>query len=290
MPPGADAEPGPPGPRSVVDLIAAGVLDAELAALLWLLVEGRLPLLVAGPRGAGRRTLLGALTDFLPAGTTRVTVGGAAEDFAWLPGAVELGWTGGGATRADRTERAGPAATYLLCPELAPDAPDGAWGLRARVLVRALQLGYGLGTTIDALSLEKVFARLAARPVELSADEQRRLSVVLVLRADDTGRRRVAAAHYLRPLERDGAGHLRRRPPAVLATWDPARDAFDHFGWGVIPELAARVGRPAAGFEREQADRARFLRALVSEGLSEPAAVRSAIAGYRAGFIAIHRH
>jgi len=288
--PGADAEPGPPGPRSVVDLVAAGILDVELAALLWLLVEARLPLLVAGPRGAGRSTLLGVLTDFLPAGTRRRTVGGADEAFAWLPGAVELGWPGGGAAPADRPERAGPAATYLLCPELAPDVPDGAWGLRARVLVRALQLGYGLGTTIEALSLAEVFARLAPPPVELSVDELRRLSVVLVLRADDAGRRRVAAAHYLRPLERDGAGHVQRRPPAVLATWDPARETFDHFGWGVIPELAARVGRPAVGFEREQADRARFLRALVSEGLTEPSAVRSAIAGYRAGFVAIHRH
>jgi len=36
-------------PPSIVELIARGTLDAELAALVWLLVEGNVPLLVIGP-------------------------------------------------------------------------------------------------------------------------------------------------------------------------------------------------------------------------------------------------
>src|SRR5947207_12887297 len=36
---------------SLVALISQGVLDAELGALVWLLVEGRIPLLVATPEG-----------------------------------------------------------------------------------------------------------------------------------------------------------------------------------------------------------------------------------------------
>ncbi|MEA2607992.1 MAG: hypothetical protein QOJ75_235, partial [Chloroflexota bacterium] len=39
--------PVPPEPRSITELIRAGTLDAELAATIWLLLEARVPLLVA---------------------------------------------------------------------------------------------------------------------------------------------------------------------------------------------------------------------------------------------------
>jgi Flp pilus assembly CpaF family ATPase len=43
----------PPTPRSIVELLRAGTLDAELAATLWVLIEGRVPIIVAADgRGA----------------------------------------------------------------------------------------------------------------------------------------------------------------------------------------------------------------------------------------------
>ena len=58
--------------------------------------------------------------------------------------------------------------------------------------------------------------------------------VVLIL--DGAGR--VVAAHLQRPPLRDGAGHVQRLGPAVLATWDDRLDGWEHFAWGVMPELA----------------------------------------------------
>ena len=47
----------PPTPRSIVELIRSGTLDAELAATLWLLIEGRVPLIVGAlPQRAGKTT------------------------------------------------------------------------------------------------------------------------------------------------------------------------------------------------------------------------------------------
>ena len=41
-------------------------------------------------------------------------------------------------------------------------------------------------------------------------------------------------------------GHIQRRPPAVLATWVRWRPTrFDHFAWGMTPELADVVDRTA---------------------------------------------
>src|SRR3954447_6290007 len=86
--------PVPPTPRSIVELIRAGTLDAELAATLWVLLEARVPLVVAGEAPAvGKSTLLHALLDFLPPDVRVVELAGVDETFDWLPQASELGWT-----------------------------------------------------------------------------------------------------------------------------------------------------------------------------------------------------
>ena len=82
---------------------------------------------------------------------------------------------------------------------------------------------------------------------------------------------------------RDGHGHLQRLGPAVLATWDPAEDAFEQFGWGITPELARRVGRRAGDFEIELDRRRTVLETLLAAGTSDPEAVRTAIRGIPPG-------
>jgi len=315
--------PGSAPSRSVAQLIADGTVDAELAAIVWLMLEGHVPLVVgAGPRLVGKTTLLHALLDFLPPDIGTREIRGRSEDFAWLPDPLALGWPGAdvadlagglsptasvGSERrgraVDRAEAvAPPEKTYLLCAELSNHAPFYTWGLRARVLIRSLQLGYGLGTTLHADSLGDVFDALLPPPVELSEDEIRRLGLVLILRRlrvrrdddlrgiDDEGTiRRVVAAHYLRPAERDGEGHIQRRPPVALATWDPDRDAFDHYSWGAAPELAIRVGRSQAEFERELTLRSAFLTEVVAAARTSIPAFRAALATYRGGGSA-HTH
>ncbi len=270
----------PPEPRSIVELIQSGVLDAELAATLWLLVEGRVPIIVAGEgHGAGRSTLLGALLHFLPAGIRVVELNGQDENFAWLPQASELGWPGG-PRPGSGGEPVRPGTTVLLADELSDHLPACTWGAAARVAVRAASIGYGLAATIHGDALDDVFEALRQPPNELTDDELSHLGVVLVIRRVDRERRRVAAAHYVRPVARDGHGHLQRLGPAVLATWDPKRDAFEHFGWGVTPELAIRVGRKAGDFEVEADRRRAYLEQLVQADITAPDDVWRAVYAY----------
>jgi len=63
--------------------------------------------------------------------------------------------------------------------------------------------------------------------------------------------RRVRSAHYVRPVERDGAGHLQRRPPAVLGDWNERSGHFDDFWWAVTDELATRIAMSRAALEDE---------------------------------------
>ena len=273
----------PPTPRSIVELIRAGTLDAELAATLWVLIEGRVPLVVgARERSVGKSTLLGALLDFLPPGVQTRELAGAMETFDWLPQAPELGWRRRPVPlRRDPSPPIRPDNTVLLVPELSDHLPSYTWGAEARIAIRAVSIGYGLAATIHADSLDDVLEELRRPPVLLVDDELSRLGLVLILRRAGDGLRRVVAAHYLRPTARDEHGHVQRLGPAVLATWDPNHDRFEHFGWGITPELAMRVDRKPGDFELEVDRRRDYLAGLAEAGIVDVAAVRAALDGYR---------
>ena len=275
--------PVPPTPRSIAELIRVRTLDAELAALLWLLVEGRVPLIVVGPTGgSGRTTLLTALLDFLPPGVRTHEVAATGEDFAWLPQATELGWRGTPAPPLGAPADVRPDSTVILLPEIADDVPGAIWGDEARVAIRAASVGYAIAATVRADGLQGLLDRLGRPPVAVSDDELSRLGVVLVLDRPRDGVPRVAAAHYVRPVARDEHGHVQRLGPAVLGTWDPARDTFEHFGWGVFPELARRIGRRAGDVELEVDRRRDLLDRLVADGVTSVDPVRRSIIEIRA--------
>jgi hypothetical protein len=96
----------------------------------------------------------------------------------------------------------------------------------------------------------------------LPEDAVRRLGVVVVVAETGLGLR-CSAVHYLRPTERDAQGHIQRRPPAVLSAWDDRTDTYEHYAWGITPELADRADRSQADFEERQQARASFLASSV---------------------------
>lgn len=274
-----------PPHRSIVELIGSGVLDAGLAALAWILVEARIPVIVAGlERGAGKTTVLEALLDFLPSTARRIDLAGASEDFAWLPEADALGWTRA-APSGPVAIPVTPASAVLVAAEISEHLPIYTWGRAARTLVRAASLGYGIAATLHADRLEEVHDLLRARAVGLTDEELTYLGLILIVRAgrgpDGHIRRRIVAAHYARQVGRDEHGHTQRLPPAVLAARDEASDRLDHFAWGVMPELAIRLGRKAGDLERDQAERAAMLAGLAAEGAIDLDTVRAAIAAHR---------
>lgn len=180
---------------TIVAAIRAGHLDAELAALLWLLAEGAVPIHVAGDLAGAAGELASAI-----------------EDLGRTTGKVSAG---------------------------------------------------------SGASLEDVLRQ----PVPIRPPT----GAVIVL--DNEGR--VRAAHLHRPPLRDGAGHVRPQGPAVLAAHDARTGAWEHFAWGVTPELAEAVGRRAGDFEIELDRRTAYLAGLAAGRLEGPDEVATALAGYR---------
>jgi len=215
---------------TIARLIADRTLDTELAALVWLLVEARTPLIVAAEDPAAGAGIVGAVLDLLPS----------------------LGRDG-----------------WIDAGRIDPAGPRPGWSTVAREAVRAMGRGAGVVASVRADSLEAVLALFGDPAVGLAPDEASLLGVVLVLGSgrDVPGGRsveRVIAAHYVRPLMRDAGGHLQRLAPAVLAVWDEAKHSFEHFAWGAMPELAARTGRRPGDVERELERRTRHLRHLAA--------------------------
>jgi len=238
-----DALPAALPSTALVGLVRDGVLDAELAALLWLTVEGGIPVVVAGVAGEDRRAVRDALLTLAPDTAPVVHLAGTAEDFAWMPQAGELGWQSTGLAEPGK-----PGA--VMVAELEP-GDAGTWGEAAHLAIRALTAGYSLVATAGGSTLEDVLGRLSMPPVSAVDDELTRLGVVLLL--DDGPRLRIA--HYLRPAARDPGGHVQRPSPAALAAWNGKTDRYDHFAWGVVAELAGRIGQRPIALEREQARR-----------------------------------
>jgi len=226
------------GGESLVGLIARGVLDAELAALVWVLVEARIPLVIAAP--VGRE-------------------GAGAQLLAAIIGSIQP------------DEPLDPLIT-----------PMGAAG--AASLVR----GRRAGGVLAAASLADVRQRLGGGPLPLTDDQLTFLGCVLVLgesgEGRSAGRLRVTVAHYVRPLARDAHGHSQRLDPAVLASWDDRLGKYEHFAWGVIPEIAARLARRTGDLEADLHHRRDDLAGLAKAGVTSLDEVRPLIAGYRVGW------
>jgi hypothetical protein len=227
MPPSIAALPTLPG------LVVARMLDASLAALAWLLAERGVPILVAGRDAAVGASLLDAVVDALPAERR--------------PDAAAAG-------KAGRLVRVAGTLASGTMPGI----------LRAALAVTTGQSG--LAALVDAPDLAGVLDVLAGQG--LTGDEASFLGVILVVerRPDVAGEPRVVAAHYLRPLMLDAAGHPRRERPAILATWDARDDRWDDFAWGIAPDLAERIRMRSGDFEVERRRRTVLLEDLVARG------------------------
>jgi hypothetical protein len=219
---------------SIVAVISQGVMDAELAALVWVLVEARVPLVVATPEGRA---------------------GAGAQLLAGIVGSIH----------------ADEAVDNLRTPLGAAGASSLVRGRRA-------------GGVIEANSLEEVRRKLGSGALPLTEDQLTFLGCVLVIGDGGDARRgrlRVTAAHYVRPLARDAHGHSQRLDPAVLAAWDPRLERYEHFAWGVLPEIASRLGRRGGDLEADLHHRRDDLAGLVKAKLTEIGEVRRLIAGYQ---------
>jgi hypothetical protein len=223
-------------PLSVAQLIAAGSLDAQTAALLWVLVERHQSLIVSGPTdptpGVGKTTTLNALLEFLPVGTTLVYTMGMYEDFDFV---------------ADTN----PATTCVLANEVSDHLPIYMWGRVARQLLALPADGYAIATSCHADAVDDV-VRMLRRDLRLPPDHLGQMGVIVNIGLVGKiwpPRRRFLAVNYLCPAPATDAGaasptqaHASDIRLLPLAVWDAATDTFAPPTDPVLAALAVALG------------------------------------------------
>lgn len=140
-----------PPRRSVLDLVRDGTLPISWAAALWALLARRASIVVAaGPRGAGKTTVLTALLDLYPAETRRIYLRGCYEPFLFLD--------------QPRGER---ERSLILVNEISAHLPVYLWGPGVARALAAIGQGYALAATAHASDAAGFVGSLVGYPLRV---------------------------------------------------------------------------------------------------------------------------
>ena len=155
-------------PWTPIQLLAFNTLSPEMLAYLWLLVQHKMNILIAGGTASGKTTLLNAIAFFIPQEARVVSIEDTRElNFArenWLPSVVRAS-TG--------IEKIGEIDLFTLLRSSFRQNPDyvivgEVRGKEAYVLFQGMASGHASISTIHADSVDTVIKRLKTPPIELS--------------------------------------------------------------------------------------------------------------------------
>lgn len=153
----------------VQDLLRDGTIDRKSAALLWAVMARRRSLVVVGgPGGLGKTTLLTALCQLLPPTTTRLYARGCYETFAFLD-----------------DPHVEPHESALLINEISPHLPVYLWGGAVARMLDAAQRGFALYATAHGESLYEFVASLTGSPLRIPAASIAAFEYVVLLDRTD---------------------------------------------------------------------------------------------------------
>lgn len=155
-------------PWTPLNLISFNTLSPEMMAYLWMLVQYKMNVLIAGGTGSGKTTLLNAFAFFIPPEARVVSIEDTRElnlpRENWLPSVVR---------NPTGTEKTGEIDMFTLLKSSFRQNPDyvivgEVRGVEASVLFQGMASGHSSISTIHADSVDTVIKRLETPPIELS--------------------------------------------------------------------------------------------------------------------------
>ena len=161
-------------------------MDEHIAALLWTITEEKQSFVsAAGPRNAGKSTVLWAMLDHLPEGTPVHELDGTIDEIVELANSPDGG--------------------YLEVGEISAGSPSRyIWGESVAALFKTLGAGFSLATTMHASDAEDVFRQVCLDNEIADADASQIQYVVHILRFgedDESYWRRIDAVYEIRGVE-----------------------------------------------------------------------------------------
>ncbi|MEM3041026.1 MAG: type II/IV secretion system ATPase subunit [Nitrososphaerota archaeon] len=211
-------------PFSVTELLMANVLNSEMAAYFWLLLEHKASIMILGATGSGKTTLLNALTTFIRPRMKIVTCEETAEINIprenWVRFVTRESY-GLGATERGQVTLFDLVRTslryrpdYLIVGEVR--------GEETFVLFQAIATGHGGISTVHAESIDSAVKRFMSPPMNIPETHISLLdAMAMIERVQLRGKPQTFGRRVRYIWEIEDAHHYR-----TIAEWDPVTDSF----------------------------------------------------------------
>jgi flagellar protein FlaI len=228
-------------PLTPIHMLEYGTVDATQLAYLWMLIEHRKSILIAGGTATGKTSLLNALSLFIKPSLKIVSIEDTPElklaHPHWVPEVAR--------TPIAIGKKTGEVSLFDLLKESLRQRPDyiivgEVRGKEAYVLFQQIATGHAGLATIHAASLPQLVDRLITPPISLPPSLIENLDVILFLvyvKVKDRYIRRLNEVLEVRGVKDD------KPITAQIFKWNPLTDKFEPTGKSkVLEDIANFIG------------------------------------------------
>jgi flagellar protein FlaI len=258
-------------PITIIDLIKFGTLTPELAAFLWICIDGlgyrAQNIIVAGGTASGKTATLNALFVFVPKSERIITIEDTAELYLRHKNRVRF------ETRPKNVEGRGEITMDDLLKNSLRMRPDRiivgeVRGAEAKTLFTAMNTGHdGSMGTVHANSAHEVLTRLTNPPMDVPESMVPALDLVVMQEKHfNVNRGIVRRVSEVSELLIGESGGIQENG---IFKWHPAKDDIRSTGIPSRTQFKLEEGAKMLGtdFKSELVARMKFLEGLVSEGI-----------------------
>lgn len=271
-------------PFSIIDLISTNTISVDLAAFLWLCVEGMgvkpANILIAGGTGSGKTTTLNVMASFVPAVERVITIEDTAELNLPLKHWIRM------EAKPPGLEGVGELTLDILTKNSLRMRPDRIVVGEIRhdeafALFTAMNTGHdGCLGTVHANSPQEAVVRITSPPMNVPEVMLSGLDFIIIQnRIHD--KRKGTIRRVTEIAEVTGVLEGKARTQTVFS-WEASTDKVERTEVPVnyIRELERFTGLKKKQIEAELKDRAKFLKELMSKGIRDISQVSSECENY----------
>lgn len=211
-------------PMTPLDLIKYGTYSPETLAFLWLAIEHRKSLIIAGGTASGKTSTMNAVSLFIPQNAKIVSLEDTREiqlpHRNWLPTQTrELNVQG---------IKGGDINLFSLLKACMRQRPEfiivgEVRGVEAQTLFQAMNTGHATLSTIHAGSVQEAINRLTHDPINVPPVMFTALDLVIVQAIYTAGKTRIRRCLSIHEIEVNDKGEIL---PVPLYEWDIRTDTF----------------------------------------------------------------
>jgi len=225
-------------PMTPLNLIKFGTYNSEILAFLWLVIEHRRSLIIAGGTASGKTSTMNALSLFIPLNSKIVSLEDTRE--IQLP---HKNWLATQTRELTTPGVQGDVDLFSLLKSSMRQRPEyiivgEVRGKEAQTLFQAMNTGHATLSTIHAGSVQEAINRLTHEPINVPPVMFTALDLVVNQAVFTFGSMRVRRCSAIHELSVDDQGNI---IPVKLFEWDTARQKFRKTGKRskVLDEIAA---------------------------------------------------